>query len=128
MIVEEVSASIVCSKCNYGFDYSALGVHTKVEDIHKYYLKNNLGACDHCEEGKLIIRDVKCVLKAKQVYTIRWECKECGTKWAQTEYISRDNLTNKTLLKMLRRCKSDVVCPYISCTSTKKKLLGMSKG
>jgi transcription elongation factor Elf1 len=127
MIVEEVSASIVCSKCGYGFDYSALAIHSKLEDVYNDYLKAHLDDCVRCNKGKLVLKNVKCILKRnmpKHIYNIKWECGECGTKWIQREFISRDQLVNGDALRTFR---SSIVCPSTSCTSTDKRLIGMSK-
>lgn len=127
MIVEEVSASIVCSKCGYGFDYSALAIHSKLEDIYSDYLKNHLDDCVRCNKGKLTLKNVKCILKQdmpKHLYNIRWQCEKCGARWVQKEFISRDQLVNGDALKKFR---ASIVCPHISCASIDKRLIGMSK-
>ena len=130
MIVEEINASIVCPNCDYKFKYSALLVRSKIEDIYKCYLKNNLGNCVRCKKGKLIIKDVECILEQeapKQGYRIKWECNRCSTQWTQTEYISKSGMANGGMTKMLNEFRSNVVCPCIYCTSKDKKLLGISK-
>jgi ribosomal protein L37AE/L43A len=128
MIVEEISASIVCSKCDYGFTYSALMTHTKLENVYKDHLKSNLDVCVRCNKGRLTIKDVKCILKCKSpkyIHAITWQCEKCNTKWVQKEYMSRDELLKGNLIK---KYKESVVCPRITCASTDKRLIGMSKG
>lgn len=127
MIVEEVSASIVCSKCGYGFDYSALSIYTELEDVYNDYLKVHLDDCIKCTNGKLVLKNVKCILKKnmpKHIYNIRWQCTKCGARWVQKEFISRDQLIHGDALRGFR---SSIVCPHISCSSTDKRLIGMSK-
>lgn len=125
MIVEEVSASIVCSSCGYGFDYSALSIYTELEDVYNDYLKRHLEDCVKCDKGKLTLRDVKCTMQQnmpKHIYNIKWQCIKCGARWVQKEFISRNQLVNGDALRTYR---SSIVCPH--CASTDKRLIGMSK-
>lgn len=125
MIVGEINANIICPKCGSGFNYSALSTHTKLDTVYKDHLKNYLDNCAHCGKAKLVIKDVKCTLKQnlpKHVYMIKWECKKCGTKWIQTEYMSKDQLGSD---RILNKFKSSLVCPHMACGSTDKSLLGI---
>lgn len=127
MIVKEISANIECPKCNYGFGYSALAVHTKLEDVYNQHLKSHVTNCNRCNEGKVVIKSINCILKSKSSkhkYMVKWKCLKCNTEWTQTEYLSKIDLVGN---KILDRFKSEIICPYVHCTSTDKRLVSMSK-
>jgi len=125
MIIKEIRAYIMCSECGSGFEYSALSVHTRLEDVYSSYLQYYLNDCVQCHKGTLIVRDVECrSLPSKALYEIRWQCNVCGSTWVQTEYISKEELGSGGLLK---RFKSTLECPNSKCMSRNKRLLGMHR-
>ena len=115
----------MCPECGSGFEYSALSVHTGLEDVYSSYLQYYLNDCVQCHEGTLIVRDVECKpLPPKALYEMRWQCNACSSIWTQTEHIGKDELGSGGLLN---RFKATLKCPNDKCMSKDKRLLGMCR-
>jgi len=111
MIIREMESYMVCPKCGYGFTYTTLHTHERLETIYKNLFKIHMGKCDHCEEGILTIREAKLKMDKvnKQEYTLRWQCLKCSTEWTHLNWhIVGEGVA---IVQALEKLKSETACP-----------------
>ena len=127
MIVKEMSSYIGCTHCDYGFMFSTMATHQRLETIYDTLFKACMGSCPRCAEGQLSIRRAKFRIKpTKQRYILRWQCPECKREWTQYEYAKLKDISIKGLKKYFLE-DNKTYCPY-NCNSTEKKLIAIAEG
>lgn len=125
-MIKEMESYMICPKCGYGFTYTTLHLHEKLETVYKNLFKIHVDKCTHCKEGVLTIREAKFKIdKIKdRGYTLRWQCSKCKAEWTQLNNYAVGK--GVSISQSLEKIKSETICPMCFVKGS-SRILGVHK-
>jgi len=123
MAAKYISISYVCPKCDFKFTLRG-GVFDNCEFGDKILQKaeSTEKECAMCK-SILQIRSITCKVDPiinRNFYEIRWECKDCHTKWHSIHDIAPDTVNFSVKLARIRNM---AVCINENCRSNNVKTM-----